>query len=180
MGGLQVIAIEATYTGLIADVAKRHGVAKRGLPKLRKETLMLIAREWHRRYHRRHFTREAYQLYGYTPRSGEDLPMGSKAWKRSYTGRKTRMKKHRLPLVWSGASRTLAAIRDIRGTSRYGKAVLHCRGLNRRNPNSRIRMRDEVTRVNAREERSLIATGEKRWTKLLRRIKARRKVRKRG
>jgi hypothetical protein len=72
-----------------------------------------------------------------------------------YEARKIRRFGHRNPLVWSGASRTLAlGIRDIRTKATPDKSevriVIHSRGLNRRNA-STIRMADEVRMVSPRE-----------------------------
>lgn len=73
-----------------------------------------------------------------------------------YEARKLRRFGHRDPLVWSGASRTLAlGIRDIRvkanRNSSSVRIVIHARGLNRRAADSTIRMQDEIRFVSPRE-----------------------------
>ena len=73
-----------------------------------------------------------------------------------YTKRKEKEKGHFDPLRWSDTSRRLAlSIQDVRVDDKKNKTelriVLHARGLNRRNPKSKIRMNEEVRRISPRE-----------------------------
>lgn len=115
---------------------------------------------WHSEMSARHFTREGARAYGYSPRSGESGNPSDKGFRRSYTGRKLRTRGHTLPLVWTGLSRSLARIRDVRATPKGCRVILPV-GFNRRNPHSKVNMRDEVTKVLPDEERRLAAFFEK-------------------
>jgi len=66
-----------------------------------------------------------------------------------------------LPLVWSGASRTLAQIRDVRGDSKGARAAIHARGLKRKPKNKKTSMREEMLRVTEDEIRTLNAVANK-------------------
>lgn len=63
------------------------------------------AAHFHSYYRDKRFTVPHAKAAGYRPRSGENLQYGSKAFWRSYYGRKIRQKKTRAPLVWSGKTR---------------------------------------------------------------------------
>jgi hypothetical protein len=98
------------------------------------------------------FTNQAKTLLNLALRKGEEPGIGLKGFRRSYTGRKVRMKGHKKPFVWSGESeRDATRIRDVRSTSNGVKIVLHARKLNYRNPASKIRMNEEIRRVAASE-----------------------------
>ena len=60
---------------------------------------------FHSYYRDKRFTVAHGKAAGYQPRAGENLAYGSKAFWRSYYGRKIRQKKTRAPLVWSGKTR---------------------------------------------------------------------------
>jgi hypothetical protein len=135
-------------------------ITERGAtPRLRKrdhnriigQTLAETAANHHKKYMKKHFTVEGGREYGYTPRKGEGLS-GKEFW-RSYTGQKKRKKGHRRPMVFSGASETLAKILDVRATSKRARLVQHARGLNRRNPHSTIRMNEEIRQISDHEVR---------------------------
>jgi hypothetical protein len=118
-----------------------------------RRTWFIVGSDYHRAFMAKHFTHAGAREYGYAPRKGERGAPGSKGFRRSYTGRKLRQKGHTLPLVWSGESRTLARVRDVRATSKGCRIVIHANKLNFRNPKSEINMRDEVTRVSDMEAR---------------------------
>lgn len=105
----------------------------------------------HEKYVYLHFKMDAFTRYGYQPRKG--MNVSGEAYWRTYTGMKQKAKGHVLPLVWSGQSRDLATADppDIRATrsGAYATARLiqRARGLNRRNPNSGIRMNEEIIAV---------------------------------
>lgn len=131
-------------------------VAKRMLNKVYKAAFLSAGLFWHRRYHKKHFTKRGAREYGYSPRQGEGLARNSKLYRRSYTGRKEAIFGHTLPLVWSGASRTLAAIRDARATAKGVKVPIHAPMLNRRKRGSgKKTMREEMTTISAGEERRI-------------------------
>ena len=77
---------------------------------------------WARRFTPAH-GREA----GYRPRSGDELPFGSKEFWRSYVGRKLRFKHHRNPFEWSGTTKRLA--RSVSIVSTRNRASLRYAGL---------------------------------------------------
>jgi hypothetical protein len=128
--------------------ARQHGTIMR-------DVLARVAANHHEKFMFRHFRSEAFSRYGYAPRKGEGL--SGKAFYQSYTGRKNKQKGHMKPLVWSGEQEMLAKIRDVRSTRQgsIGRARLiqHARGLNRRNPNSEIRMNEEIRAIAPSEEK---------------------------
>jgi len=142
------IAFNIKYSGPIP----RHVRAR--LRRILKEGYQYIGIFWHRHYRAKHFTREAYQEYYYTPRKGEGKT--GKAFWRSYTGRKQRRFGHTRPLVWSGESERASRRRDVRATSKGVKIFIHANKLNFRNPHSNINMREEMTRVSTRERETLV------------------------
>ena len=101
---------------------------------------------FHRDYLPKRFTHEGARLLNYTRRKGE-LMKGSKRYWRTYTGRKERRFGHTLPMVYTGESRQLARVRDVRSTSNGVKVVLNARKLNFRHPKSQVRMNIEIRRV---------------------------------
>lgn len=153
---------------------------KGALPKLKravwnKSVLIPTMRDalthWHSKFRPKHFTAEGANEYKYAARKGEKMTRGTKAFNRSYTGRKLASKGHSRPLVFSGVSERLSRIRDIRVTSKRGRAILPP-GFNRKHPKSRIRMRDEVTRVSTREEKTLAAIADRSVTRRLAAIRS--------
>lgn len=133
-------------TGATPRIArKEHG-------RITAEMLSETAARHHGRFMHKHFTIAGGREYGYKPRKGEGLS-GKEFWQ-SYTGKKLKQKKHERPLVWSGVSETLARIRDIRSRRTRATIVQHARGLNRRNPNSEIRMNEEIRTISEPEARS--------------------------
>lgn len=123
----------------------RHLRAMHG--KMVKRALMETLAEHHRDFMPGHFTKEGARKHKYKPRRGEEPGLSRKQFFRSYTGRKQREKGHTLPLVWSGASRVLAQVRDVRGNTKRARLVQHARGLNRRNKHSDINMAREISDV---------------------------------
>lgn len=70
-----------------------------------KESWLETAAEFHSNYRDKRFTVAHGKAAGYRPRSGENLPYGSKGFWASYYGRKLRQKGTRAPFVWSGKTR---------------------------------------------------------------------------
>jgi hypothetical protein len=126
---------------------------------------------WWTQFRPKHFTREGAREYGYAKRRGEGAGTKSKEWWTSYTGKKQRKFHHTLPLVWSGQSRTLAGIRDVRATATRNRTrvrvVIHAPALNWRNPVTAIDLRDEMTRVSASEAEALTGVFERDVTRRL-------------
>lgn len=88
---------------------------------------------YHENYVDLHFRNSASLRYGYRPRSGEPgskNPPGSKYYKRTYTWRKLKKFGHTRPLEWTGESRALANVRDVRSTSKWARIYSHARVLN--------------------------------------------------
>ena len=135
---------------------------RRAMPGLLRSAYVSALTLWHTEFRPIHFTKRAASRYRYTPRAGQRAPRGSKAYQRSYTARKQREKGHTLPLVYTGQSRRLAQLRDIRATSKGGRVKIHARGLRRRHPKSRINMAKEMTRLIPTEKRAMIEAFGKR------------------
>lgn len=138
-----------------AIVIKERGPTPRGLArerrKAQKQAWLETGKEFHSRLMPKRFTLEGAAELGYTKRKGELMPRGSRGYRRSYTGRKERRFGHRLPMVYSGESRALARIRDVRATGNGARVVIHARKLNLRHPKSRVRMAQEIRRVSSAE-----------------------------
>ena len=145
-----MLTVKITYSGAAPALAKR------ALNKLYKKSFAIAAGVWHTRFHRKHFTHAGAREYRYDPRQGERMTRGSKRHRASYTARKERLFGHTLPLVWSGASRKLASIKDVRATSKRGRVVIHARGLNRPRRGGKKSMREEMTTLAVREERTML------------------------
>jgi len=99
----------------------------------------LTGATWHRDYSAKHFTAEGAREYRYQRRT------------RKYEDRKQRLKGHKDPLVFSGRSRRLARLADVRATPKGVRVVLHARQLNRRR-----HMRREMTYISHREKQALV------------------------
>lgn len=133
------------------------GVAKRELNTMLKAAWEETGVHWHRSMRPKHFTHAGAREYGYTPRKGERGAAGTKGFRQSYTGRKLKRFGHTLPLVYTGESRELTRIRDVRATSKGVRIVMNAPKLNFRSRHSTINMRDEMTRISAGEARELVA-----------------------
>lgn len=101
------------------------------------------AGHWHRNMLLGHFENTAYQRYGARRRTSK------------YNRAKLREHGHTKPLVFSGLTRRLAMVRDIRSTSNWGKAILHTNALNFRPEGWPNTMREELDRTTVRERRRL-------------------------
>jgi hypothetical protein len=103
---------------------------------------------WHRYFRPKHFTAAGAAEYGYTPRT------------QKYTRRKLRTFNHANPLVYSGESRELARMKDIRATSKGVKIVMPAvRKLNFTPKGGRIKMADELRTISAGEQKQLEDMG---------------------
>lgn len=161
-----MILFKIKYQGAVPRLAQRE------LRRLLRDSFEDAGVFWHRMFRRKHFTKAGAREYGYTPRKGEQAGRGSKAFRRSHTGRKLRQFGHTLPLVFTGQSRQLTRIRDIRATSKGVRIVMRAPGLNRRPRGGRINLREEMTRVSIRERDALVKRFDRQLGTKLRRLKA--------
>lgn len=159
--------IELRYQGFVAELSRRQAAALRGP---QQQALLEVGKTWQRDMVPEHFKVSGARLYGYTPRSGEQYPYGSREFRRSYTGRKKRMFGHTNPLVWSGRSRTLAQHGQIRATAKLCTVKVPAPALNFRNPRSKIDMRTEVLKVVESELKTLGAAASKRFERVTNRM----------
>jgi hypothetical protein len=127
------------------------------------------AKYWGEEFRPKHFTPEGAAAYGYTKRKGENLAKGSKAYRRSYTGRKERQMGHTDPLVFTGESKRESSRYRIFATSKGARLSMPTRKLNYRHPKSQIRMADELRRVLPSEEQAI---AQRMSVRLARRLRA--------
>lgn len=107
---------------------------------------------WHLMYRDKRFTEQHGLEARYMKRKGELLPRGSKAFRRSYTGKKLAMQKHTRPLEFSGETRRKVKFANITSTSKGGKAsYAGASKFSFKHPKSRIRMQEEFRRITDRE-----------------------------
>ena len=120
---------------------------------------------WQDRFSARHFSAAGAHDYGYDPRS------------KQYTRAKLKAKGHMIPLVWSGASRELAKIKDIRTGRLSARAVINAPTLNlrptfRKGPRKgqlakKTSMREEMTRVTAKEMDLMVSAADRALERLI-------------
>jgi len=125
-----------------------------------KEVLRETAAQWHERFFEGHFTVAGAQRYGYYARKGE-LQRGSKRFKRTYVGRKERVMGHSRPLYYTGEAYRDSKFTRVVATNKEARVILS-RKFNLKHPKSRIRMRDEVTRVLPAEQTELMQFAQSR------------------
>ena len=129
---------------------------KRAFNAASKAAWYLVAKYFHEYYRKARFTEEHAREAGYAARKGELIPRGSKAFQRSYTGRKLRMKHHTRPLEFSGETKEAVKQASITSTSKGGKAAYAgASKFNFRHPKSKIRMSEEFSRITKREAQEL-------------------------
>ncbi|MFQ5414658.1 MAG: hypothetical protein ACE5E6_09395 [Phycisphaerae bacterium] len=155
----------------ILEKGATPGIMKRELNKLTQKGLEAIGLWWHRAMRPKHFTHAGAREYGYLPRVGERGNPGEKGFRRSYTGQKLRKFGHTNPLEFTGESKTLARIRDVRANSKRVRIVIHANKFNFRNPHSKINMREEMTTVSTREQKQLVRLFDRFLGRLLNNIK---------
>lgn len=139
------------------------GVLKKHWNTLVKACWEALGSHWHARMREKHFTHAGATEYGYDKRQGERGSQSGLGFRSSYTGRKLRRFGHTLPLVWSGASRTLSQIRNVRTTRDGVKVVMNTPTLNFRKGKlgKGKTMREEMTTVSAREEVELAGVWDR-------------------
>lgn len=177
---------KTSFLRLEVDAAKlkKYGVTKSGLRRHMRESLEAMGRHWHEHFLEEHFQESAYARYGYYQRKGMDkvgireraiarltrrrghAPSSAQIdaeaafiFNRTYTRRKERQFHHNRPLAFTGGA-MLEALGPIklRGSSKQIRVVLPSK-FNFSHPNSRIRMRDEVTRLIPSEVVELLDVG---------------------
>jgi len=117
---------------------------------------------WHTHMLPKHFTARGAREYGYTPRQGERGAQGSKGFRRSYTGRKLRVKGHTRPLVYSGNTELLTRQRTVTSTSKGGRIRLSVPAyIKYKLRHSKINMAEELTKVSRGEEQELARVFER-------------------
>jgi len=139
------------------------GIAKREFNNLSKAAWFDAAANHHRDNTRKRFTEAHARAAGYVKRKGEGLDRNSKAFRRSYYGRKLRSEKgggkgQALPLVFSGRSRDRAKFPKVASTFRSAKLKFNTPAFNFRHPKSRIRMSEEFRRVLPKEQQAIART----------------------
>lgn len=148
------------FTSLKMDLrALGAGHRKSVVNRAVKSSLSAAALAWHQRYYEGHFTAAGGAQYGYFQRKGEGQPRDSKAFRRSYAGRKLRKFGHGDPLKFSGDAYRRGKVAIVRATSKQAKVVLPSK-FNWKHPKSRIVMRDELTRVLPAESDALRGIAE--------------------
>lgn len=117
---------------------------------------MDTAKEFHEHYRDKRFTTEHAREAGYAFRKGELIPRGTKAFQRSYTGQKLRIKKHTRPLEFSRETRNAVRFANVSSNSKGGKAAYRgASKFNFRHPRSKIRMSEEFRRITRQEANEL-------------------------
>ncbi len=114
---------------------------RKHLARIKKNAWEHIAAWWHRALLPKHFTRTAAARYRYRARS------------HGYNKRKKRLWGQVQPLVYTGISQRLSAVRDIRANSKRVRVVMQTRTLNRRPRGWPHTMAEELRRVVPSEAR---------------------------
>lgn len=157
-----MLKFSVTYKGATPGVARKH------LRTILRQAFEAMGVEWHQTMRPKHFTKAGAREYAYTPRKG-DTGSGTR-FTNSYTQRKIRKFGHANPLVYTGESRRMSELRDIRATSKGVRVVMRTPRLNYKNKHSEVNAREELTRVTPREIQRLQAVFDERMQTLLDRI----------
>ncbi|GAA5510052.1 hypothetical protein Rcae01_05558 [Novipirellula caenicola] len=155
----------AAKRGYLAIGIRDRGPIGRGLKKAyndaSKKAWHATAVYFHEHLREKRFTPEHAKAAGYHARKGENLDPNSKAFRKSYYGRKLRSKFGggrgvANPLIWTGATYRAMRSASVTSTSKRGRVAY--RGASKfsfRHPRSRIRMHDEFRRLLASEIQEL-------------------------
>lgn len=142
-------------TTKITETGPTPKLLRREANEIHRQTALEMGDHWFHNFRAKHFTTAGASEYGYTPRQGERGNAGLKGFRRSYTGRKLRLKGHTRPLVYSGQSENLTKIKDVRATATKeeakGRVVIHAPTFNRKGKGSRCDMRAEIQTISAPE-----------------------------
>ena len=134
-----MIQFRTKYTGAVP------GHMKSEMNPIKRIAFQQMGVYWHSQFRPKHFTQRGATEYGYKPRAGQrgnERP----TFRSSYTGQKLRRFGHTRPLVYTGLSERLSRERKVRSTSK-GVRVLLPPGFNRRQSQSDINMREELTTI---------------------------------
>lgn len=111
-----------------------------------------VALRFHSEYRDKRFTEDHAREADYGRRKGELMSRGTSQFRKSYTGRKLRIKGHTRPLEFSGETRRKVRMASISSTSKGGKAAYSgASKFNFKHPKSKIRMSEEFRRITAKE-----------------------------
>lgn len=114
----------------------------------RKSSWKATGRHFHTNHRHLRFTASHAKRARYYKRKGEGMPFGSKAFWRSYTGRKLRKYGHMKPLYKTGETERMTRTAAISSTSKGVKIKYPgARKFNLRHPRSRIEMNNEFRRI---------------------------------
>lgn len=142
-------------------------IGKQAMRTVLRESLRVSGRYWQRYMLPGHFTRAAYNTYGYTPRSGDPGSghafLGSYQWKKlqGYKNSEGLASTHSTrPLVYTGRSeqsgkRGKVTPRAQSSGHGYVDISIPAPALNFKPAGSKVDMRAEVTRVTPAEEKKL-------------------------
>lgn len=139
-----------THTGMPLQA---KGIARKLMNDILRGAWFLIGVHWHKKMRPKHFTHRGAREYGYKPRGGQ--PGSGRKFTGSYTSRKLRLKGHTRPLEFTGQSRKLTEIRDVRATPKGVRIVMAANTFNRRRSVNSPHMREEMTTVSAAEQREI-------------------------
>ena len=138
---MPLILFKTQYTGAVPGSVN---LKQRNYNKIKKEAFELVGRRWHKRMVPKHFTPAGAREYHYRRRSSK------------YEEAKKRRFGHKDPLKFTGEAEEKTKTARIVATSKSVHIRLtNARKLNWRNPESSIRMADEVARVSQSEEKEL-------------------------
>ena len=151
------------YTGAIPALLLNAARARSTWNRMLKDNWYEQGVFWHGEFREKHFTLAGAREYGYAPRAGQPGNPRKSFWG-SYSGQKQKKLGHQLPLVFTGVSRSLTAIRVVRAKATAKgsgcEVVIRSPGLNRVNTKSHthppINMRDEMTRVSSGETATIV------------------------
>lgn len=120
-----------------------------------KEEFAAAGKFWHQHYRPRHFTVQAYTLYGYQRRA------------RGYVYRKRKKLGHNRPLVFTNVSERLSQAKTITSTSKYARVTMSMPTLNLKAKQSSIVMRREMEAIAQQEEQTIFRRFERGLTRRL-------------
>lgn len=149
---------------------------KRAFGRVKKDAFAVTADKFHKTNTAKRFTAEHAAKAGYAARKGQLLSPHSKAFARSYYGRKLRSRfgggvGQALPLVYSGTTRARARTPRLEANSKGATLRFNTPALNFKHPKSRVNMRDEFTRILPEEQRGAVAEMRRQLAARIRRLR---------
>ncbi len=142
--------------GYLAVTIRDRGTVPRGM---QKQFNAASTKAWfdvgvyfHQHLRDKRFTEEHARAVGYTRRKGEAIPRGTKAFRKSYTGKKFSAHGHTRPLEFTGETRRAMKTANVDAKTKGVKVkYAGARAFNFRHPKSQIRMTDEFRRLSTEE-----------------------------